>query len=452
MWMRKLAWCALAIALIWQALPGLAQNQTQLSSDPRVNEARDLINRGAFAPAFQIMIEIDQTRADRLDVLFLTGLSAVGTYRQGIVNEETGEALLEIAIRSFHAMLVEDPGLVRARMELAQAFFLRGDDDLARQQFGQVLASRPPPVIAANIQRYLNAIRDRRRVQGFASLTVVPDTNFNRQSEEKTIYFFGLPFVLQSEKPKSGVGFRLRVGGEFEQPLGERTRFVLGGDITRTEYPGGDLDQTSYALNAGPRWLLPANTELDLRARVSRHDLGTYPNYWETAASATVSRRLNQRLQSAVTVSHGRRDFWNAINNDGPISSIALNVSWILSPTLRLNSGLTFTRERPNAFRNRNSARAIQLALSYAAPRGFTFGLEAGYQQTRYKGNWSPFVPADKQRKDSLRSLGLSVYNRGFTVFGFSPKLTLIAERQGSTGPNFVQKRNRGELHFEQQF
>ena len=46
---------------------------------------------------------------------------------------------------------------------LARAFFLKGDDALARRHFERVLAGDPPPAMAANIRRFLRAIRDRRK-------------------------------------------------------------------------------------------------------------------------------------------------------------------------------------------------------------------------------------------------------------------------------------------------
>ncbi|MDD9857283.1 MAG: hypothetical protein OXU96_04460 [Gammaproteobacteria bacterium] len=46
---------------------------------------------------------------------------------------------------------------------MARAFFLKGDDALARRHFERVLAGDPSPAMAANIRRFLRAIRDRRK-------------------------------------------------------------------------------------------------------------------------------------------------------------------------------------------------------------------------------------------------------------------------------------------------
>ena len=62
--------------------------------------------------------------------------------------EERDEKLDE-AIAAFRAILVDSPELVRVRLELARAFFLKGEDTLARRHFEQVLAGRLPPPVAA---------------------------------------------------------------------------------------------------------------------------------------------------------------------------------------------------------------------------------------------------------------------------------------------------------------
>ena len=54
------------------------------------------------------------------------------------------DELLDRAIAEFRAILVARPNLVRVCLELARAFFLKGDDSLARRQFEIVLAGKPP--------------------------------------------------------------------------------------------------------------------------------------------------------------------------------------------------------------------------------------------------------------------------------------------------------------------
>ncbi len=77
-------------------------------------------------------------------MLLLYGLAALGAAQRADVGEEARGALLDEAAAAFHSMLVGRPDLVRVRLELARAFFLKGEDSLARQHFERVLAGEPP--------------------------------------------------------------------------------------------------------------------------------------------------------------------------------------------------------------------------------------------------------------------------------------------------------------------
>ena len=74
-------------------------------------------------------------------------------------------------------MLVDRPDLVRVRLELARAFFLKGEDTLSRDHFERVLAGDPPGAVAANVRRFLSRIRARRGWSMYLGAAVAPDTN-----------------------------------------------------------------------------------------------------------------------------------------------------------------------------------------------------------------------------------------------------------------------------------
>ena len=73
------------------------------------------------------------------------------------------EELLDKAIAAFRAILVKQPELVRVRLELARAFFLKEEDRLARRHFELVLAGKPPAGVALNVNRFLSVMRARKR-------------------------------------------------------------------------------------------------------------------------------------------------------------------------------------------------------------------------------------------------------------------------------------------------
>ena len=149
-------------------------------------------------------------RGDATGTRFQAGMEAL-TAAHAIRDPEARDEKLDEAIAAFRAILVDRPELVRVRLELARAFFLKQEDTLARRHFEQVLAGRPPEAVAVNIQRFLNIMRARRRWTAQFGAAIAPDSNLNAASGERTIFLdtvFGrLPFTLDDPvTPKSGLG------------------------------------------------------------------------------------------------------------------------------------------------------------------------------------------------------------------------------------------------------
>ena len=83
---------------------------------------------------------------DDLTRLFRDGIAAIEEAQRA--EGDRRDELLDDAIASFREMLVADPKLVRVHLELARAFFLKGEDRLAKRHFEQVLAGDVPQPVA----------------------------------------------------------------------------------------------------------------------------------------------------------------------------------------------------------------------------------------------------------------------------------------------------------------
>ena len=174
--------------------PDAASSRSHLSSDPRVNTARKLVTRNRFADALNILRPLAPDHPDQTDVQFLIGLAASRGSQTSELEEETRLALLDEAIAAFRSILIRRPELVRVRLELALAFYLKKDDQLARNHFERALVGRPPAALVANINRFVNIMRARRRWTGYFGFSLAPDTNINAASDAEFIYIRGFPF------------------------------------------------------------------------------------------------------------------------------------------------------------------------------------------------------------------------------------------------------------------
>ena len=445
--------CILAVAVLLSASASSASERSHLSSDPRVNDARALIENGRFPEALAVLRPLAPDHADRTDVLFLVGLAAIGASQQAGAGEE-GEraALLDEAVAALRAILVDRPGLVRVRLELARAFFLKGEDDLSREHFERVLAGGPPPAMAANVRRFLEAIRARRRWSGHVGAVFAPDSNLNAASGSDVIHIRGRPFRRDADAgARSGVGVILWGGGEYQHPLHRRLRLRAGVDLVRREYAGRDFDQTFLSGHAGPRWLAGRDTEASLLASVRRRWTAGKPESDGLGARLEGEHRFSRRLTASLRAAWHRHEYRRSGSLDGPQATLSLGAAWLLTSTVRADVTIGHARERPESVLRRNATRWARMGLSMALPV-VTLRGSVELRRTRFKGDWAPFTPAGASRADRTRILRVSIFNRAFTVRGFSPQLVLTNEARESNAQLHDYRRNRVEVQFVRQF
>ena len=429
-----------------------ATADSHLSSDPTVIRARVLVGAKSFDKALVILRPLDISHPDRIDILFLTGLAAIGA-AEGREVEEQRDTLLDEAIDALRAILRDRPELTRVRLELARAFFLKGEDDLARDQFERVLAGRPVPPVVANVNRFLRQIRERRRWSSYFGASIAEDSNIGAQSDSEFIYIFGLPFRRSEDSgATSGTGVVVWGGGEYQHPLSERLRVRAGTDLVTREYGGSDFDRTTTAVHLGPRWLVDKNTETSL--------LGTAQQSWtagevqnsSVGVRLDATRRVSRWFRAFGQISWQQRDVRGSEHLDGPLLGIVGRGTWTASPTFQANLGAGYNRERAASVAWRNTTIWTRVGFSKALPWGFTAGASGEQRQTNYDGRWGLFTPGGVPRRDRTRVLRATLLNRSVTIFGFSPQIALVRESRASNAQLYDYKRTRGELTFRRQF
>lgn len=434
-----------------------APSQSHLSSDPKVQAARGLLKQRRYFEALELLRPIvreSKDRADRTDVLFLMGLSSIEASRRLPPGREKEKlALLDDAIAVLRAILIAQPGLVRVRLELARAFFYKREDDLSRRHFDRVLAGKPPKAMVSNINRFLRIMRARRRWSAHFGFSIAPDTNIGAVSDSEVIYIYDLPFRRNNfQGSSSGIGVVVWGGWEYQYPLAQRLRLRLGTDVSIREYTNDEFDQMTISLHAGPRWWISPKTEMSLLASARQRRSGGLVHSHEFGGRFELEHRLTPRIRLSGRASLHERDYERDKHFDGSQLDLALVGSWVLTPTLQLRAGLGYAAENPQSRTWRNRSRWGRLGASVALPFGFTVGGNAELRATDYQGGWFPFVPDNSSREDEVRIFSVSVFNRGFTTFGFSPQLIVVSEERETNAQLYPYKRTRAELRFVRQF
>ena len=447
-------------AFLLLAIQGPAAAEGGLSPDAGAARAKELFDSGRPDRALEMLRPLARSHPGHANMRFLLGLAAIEASRMPGVSETDRVALLDEAIATLHGMLTDRPELVRVRLELARAFFYKGEDSLARGHFRRVLAGDVPDAVKANVQRFLVQIRARRRWTMYMGMALLPDSNIGGGTDEEVIYidFNGveLPFDFTPEEDQmtSGLGASLWAGGEYQHPLGERLRLRDGADAARREYSGRRFDSTTVSVHAGPRWLVDPRTEASVLASARRHWAGTSIEHDAVGARIEARRRLTPRLTANTRASWHHRDYRDVADLDGPVVDVSLGGTWTISPILQANSSVGYARERPERLNRRSESRMLRTGLTVALPRGFNLGGNLQFRWTDYEGleGLQHRPRDDSPREDRTRSLSLYLHKRDLTVFGFSPQLVVTHEERTSNAQLIGYDRAHGELRFVRQF
>ena len=451
--------CVLIAAPAWgaedaaDAPPPSAPLEDVAEDAAGIDDAQALMDAGRFEEAIVALRPLLEERPVAPNVLFLYGLASLEASQRPGREDEEREILLNEAIAAFHTMLVEAPGLVRVRLELARAFYLKGEDDLARRHFEAVLAGGVPEAVAANVNVFLNEIRSRGRWSYNAGFALAPDTNIGAGSEERTIYILGLPFQRDAEElTTSGVGLVVWGGAEYQYPMGPRSRLRAGANVHRREHSGSDFDEASLSVHGGPRVLIDGRTEASVLATARQHWTGTVKDHHALGGRIEAARRLTSRATLNGRVSLEDRTYRTRTYLDGTFYDLSLAGAYVITPTVRANISLGYGQDRPDRMRERNERYRVGAGVSVVLPAGFTVSGGADHRWTNYEPGWGFHVLDGGAREDRTWSARASVYNRSITLMGFSPELGVVHEVRNTNAQLYDYERTSGELRFVRQF
>ena len=435
-----------------QALP--TPGRSHLSSDPRVQTARALVERKRFVEALEILRALVPDHPNQTEVRFLIGLASSRWSQESDLSDDQRLALLDQAIAAFRSILISHPELIRVRLELALAFFMKEQDSLARNHFEQVLGSRPPVKVANNVRRFLTVMRARKRWTGYFGFSVAPDTNINAASDAAFIYINGLPFRRSTTTTASSdIGVVGWGGAEYQYPLAERWRLRSGIDLNHREYKGKQFDQTYAGVYAGPRWLINRTTEMSLLATASQRWFGQYSFNYDYGARLEVEHRVFAGLRLTGRALWSDRKYQQNAGLTGQLMVFSLGASYVLFPTVQVNGLFGYSLQESQLDRWDSNGYWTRIGTNLALPWGFTVGLSGEFRWTDYESGWWPFL-ADNltPREDQTRILQATLLNRAITVFGFSPQVAFSNQVRESNAQLFDFQRNLVEMRFVRQF
>ena len=393
--------------------------------------------------------------ADNISVLFQRGLATIDA---GLAetDENQRNAYFEQAISAFRTILIDRPDLVRVRLELARAYFFRRKDSLATKHFERVLAIDLPAPVATNIRHFLFLMRQRRRWRADFGFALASDTNINSSSNEDTVYLFDLPFRLtKPPRSKSGVGITIWTSGAYYYPLSPRLRLRASGRIRRSEYGGSEFDEMNATGTIGPLYHVNRETDASLLAVVRRNWAGSAPESDDLGARIEANHRIASNLKAGLQGNHYERSYKikDRKQLDGPRRDATVYIEWFPSSTLRIDAAGGWVWERPKEARYDSNGQWLRAGLISYVGLGFSIGGSIEWRKIDFDNFLCCPPTLDfKHRTDRNKLLSITISNRAFSVFGYSPQLALVRETRETNAQILDYRRSRVELRFVRSF
>ena len=426
-------WIALLGAMM-MAPSAMAQDKNPAPTTIVISEvqaAQLLLANNRLDDAKRLLDHLLAAKPDDSELLFLRANVAVA------------QQDYDTAISLFRRILVHEPEAERVRLELARAFFLKGDYDNADRQFRFARAGDIDDTVKANIDHFLGAINRLRQWTVNFSLALAPDSNQNAATSATQVNIFGLPFALdKSARRQSGVGVAGDIGGEWSPLLDDNLKARLGADLYRVDYSGGQFDDMTISAYGGPQFLF---------------------SNWDISALATGFKRwfANQDYVSGVggklAADYGITSDWlvgasiggQSVTNvfipeqSGPLWTSQVQATYVLSPSSLFQLQIGFNRQ--DARIAPYSYSGVWLGGGYS--QDLPFGFSAGFQPTYFITRYDDALPAfGKTRSDDTLMLAFTLLNRHFDYHGFTPRFSYVFSEQHSNIPLYSFTRNQFQV------
>lgn len=213
-------------ALVWPAYS---------AGDPKIlADAQKLLADSNPKQAFATLVSAQAQFGDNREYDYLLGVAAL----------DSGK--IEDAIIAFERVLAANPKNAGALMDLGRAYFLAGSMDLAEATFLQLKQSNPPPAARASIERYLQAIAQKREQgkrawYGYGEMSLGYDSNITGVPKDFTaavVSAFNIPGVdpTGNSIKRKAAYLGAAAGVDYIHPLTTRWSAVLGAEARGRAY------------------------------------------------------------------------------------------------------------------------------------------------------------------------------------------------------------------------
>ena len=280
-------------------------------------------------------------------------------------------------------------------------------------------------------------------------MALADDTNVNGATTAHQVDIYGLPFTLSDDaRQTSGIGVMFDVGGDWSPLLSENVKARIGARVRRLEYGGGDFDDMTVTLYAGPSFLF-RRWQIDAIATRFQRWYGNSPYNQGIGGRVGFLHALTPRVQVGLGVNAQSVTYETAIGYDGAVTSADLQIGYTITPSsvVRVTAGIGAQDAEVGAFANTSQWIAVNYYRDL--PFGFSAGLEPAVLWTNFN---APLAAFGVTRSDTTWAIRLDMLNRRIQYRGFAPRLSFIYVNQSSNVALYRYSRSQIQLGLTRQF
>ncbi|MEM7545353.1 MAG: tetratricopeptide repeat protein [Pseudomonadota bacterium] len=334
---------------------------------------------------------------DNLDIMFEHALTSIALKDY------------EAAISTLERMLIFNPDLARAKVELGAAYFRLGAYENARFYFEDVLErDNPPPEVEKRVIAFLDEIGKRTQTSGFvgrATAGVTYSSNANLGPPNENVLVGGQGAILPEQFVESDdVGFRATLSGrhfyDLEQPDGDVWLTDISAfSLHYLDETQGDID--SVTVRSGPRLSL-SNSTFGPRIRpfveADFVSAGNDPLFATFGVGAEYTDNLTEQVTLFASAKSAYREYFERsfTGFDAHTHRVNLGLSYNPDPSMTL-TGLIFAEtDQADSDFNTNYETGLRLSGTYRYDSGLEISDRlwsvSGFVGATYRGFEEPRV------------------------------------------------------------
>ena len=366
----------------------------EASSVMAIRAVKNLMEAGDYEAAYNSITPIyAQDKGNRIG--FMAGLCA---YHTGRYDE---------AATIFKSILADEPENKRVRLELARAYAMAGEKQLARKEFMIVKAQNPPVIVGQNIDRFLDFIEG--RTPGASkhdwllqlSAGFVYDSNANGGPDTDFVRLYG-DFITNDDTEKADSADEERV--YFGHVYSLTDDFGWQSNISfyhRGYHDHHDYNADVFNVSTGPTLRL-GEAVLSLPVLYERYDIGS-DKYTETLSTAPQLRYgITDNLDFNLVLRAMKREYKRRVDNgrDSNIYSVESFMQYNFVNDHFIKFGGIYGKEKTDRDYYDNRFGGVYLGAFANLPYDFSIYLQQNLGWEDYdKAHTGVFT---RERKDTI--------------------------------------------------